>query len=338
VIPHLGTVLLWPWDARQVQSVPVALTSRAVVATAYGGPEVLRLVDVPPGDPGPGNVLIEVRAAGVNPTDWKGYAGAYGTDPTKLPMRLGYEVSGVVSAVGPSVRWLSPGDEVIAWRVRGGYADRIIAPEQVTVRRPQTLDWAAASGLLLAGTTAVHTLSATSTHDGDVVLVHGGSGGVGRMIVQLAILRGAQVIATASSWHHDDLKELGATPVEYGEGLLERVHEAARLTGPVTVAIDAVGTDEALDTSVAVVADRQRIATIAGMARAADLGIKALGGGVGADPGTAVREAARAQLAELAADGALDVRVAKTYPLSDVAQAHRDGIAGHTAGKLVLIP
>lgn len=321
-----------------MQSVPVALTSRAVVATAYGGPEVLRLIDVSPGDPGPGNVLVEVKAAGVNPTDWKGYAGAYGTDPSKLPMRLGYEVSGVVSAVGPSVRWLSPGDEVIAWRVRGGYADRIIVSEQVTVRRPPALDWPAASGLLLAGATAVHTLSATGTHDGDVVLVHGGSGGVGRMVVQLAILRGAQVIATASPWHHDDLKALGATPVAYGQGLLDRVHEVARHSGHVTVAIDCVGTDEALDTSVAVVADRQRVATIAGFGRAADLGIRALGGGPGADPGTAVREAARAQLAELAADGTLDVRVAKTYPLSEVAQAHRDGMAGHSAGKLVLVP
>jgi NADPH:quinone reductase-like Zn-dependent oxidoreductase len=321
-----------------VQSVPVAHTSRAVVASAYGGPDVLRLIDVDPGEPGPGNVLIDVRAAGVNPTDWKGYAGVYGKDPAKLPMRLGFEVSGVVSAVGPSVRWLSPGDEVIAWRVSGGYADRIVASEQVTVRRPPTLDWAAASGLLLAGATAVHTLAATGTHDDDVVLVHGGSGGVGRMVVQLAVLRGARVIATASPGHHDDLRDLGAVPVAYGEGLRDRIADAVGTTGPVTVAIDTVGTDEALDTSVALVQHRFRIATIAGFARAGDLGIKALGGGPGADPGTAVREAARAQLAELASDGSLDVRVARTYPLSEVAQAHRDGQAGHAAGKLVLIP
>jgi NADPH:quinone reductase-like Zn-dependent oxidoreductase len=316
----------------------MAPTSRSVVASAYGGPDVLRLVDIDPGEPGPGTVLVEVKAAGVNPTDWKGYAGVYGTDPAKLPMRLGYEVSGIVSAVGPAVRWLSPGDEVIAWRVRGGYADRIVVSEQVTVRRPATLEWSAAAGLLLAGTTAVHTLRATQTRDGDVVLVHGGSGGVGRMAVQLAILRGAQVIATASPAHHDDLRDLGATPVAYGEGLLDRIHEAARGTGHVTVAIDTVGTDEALDTSVALVADRQRIATIAGFGRAGELGIQALGGGPGADPGTAVREAARAQLVELASDGALNVRVARTYPLEQAAQAHRDGQNGHPAGKLVLVP
>ena len=313
---------------------PVALTSRAVVASAYGGPDVLRLVDIDPGEPGPGNVLVDVRAAGVNPTDWKGYAGAYGADPANLPMRLGYEVSGVVSAVGPSVRWLSPGDEVIAWRVKGGYADRIVVSEQVTVRRPANLDWPAAAGLLLAGATAVHTLSATGTHDGDVVLVHGGSGGVGRMVVQLAVLRGAQVIATASPQHHDDLRDLGADPVAYGDGLLERVHEAARHTGAVTVAIDTVGTDEALDTSVAVVADRaahRDDRRVRPRRRAGHQGARRR---AGCGPGHAVREAARAQLAELASDGTLDVRVAQTYPLADVAQAHRDGQAGHSAGKL----
>ena len=124
----------------------------------------------------------------------------------------------------------------------------------------------------------------------------------------------------------------------YGDGLLERVHEAARHTGAVTVAIDTVGTDEALDTSVAVVADRDRIATIAGFGRAGSAAQRLDAQLPGADPGTAVREAARAQLAELASDGTLDVRVARTYPLSDVAQAHRDGQAGHSAGKLVLVP
>ncbi|QHT58039.1 NADP-dependent oxidoreductase [Cellulomonas sp. H30R-01] len=316
----------------------MSVTSRAVVATAFGGPEVLRTVETAPTDPGPGNVLLEVRAAAVNPIDWKMYAAGPGNDPARLPIRLGLEVAGVVTAVGPSVRWLAPGDEVIAWRVTGGYASHLEVSEQVTCRRPRTLDWPAASGLLLAGTTAVHTLSATGTHDGDVVLVHGGSGGVGRMAVQLAGLRGAQVVATGSPATHDDLRALGAIPVAHGPGLLDRVREAERTTGPVTVAIDTVGSDEALDVSVAVVADRHRVATIAGFGRAAELGITALGGGPGADPGTAVREAARAQLAELAADGSLDVRVARTFPLDDAAEAHRESRDGHARGKLVLIP
>ncbi|GEL95749.1 NADP-dependent oxidoreductase [Cellulomonas composti] len=311
-------------------------TSPTVIAVGYGGPDVLRVIEIDPGDPGPGEVLLDIRAAAVNPIDWKLYAPSPHADPTRLPMRLGFEVAGVVAAVGPSVRWLSPGDEVIAWRVRGGYTGRLVVPEQVTVRKPASLDWAAASGLLLTGATAVHTLTATRTGTGDVVLVHGGSGGVGRMVVQLAALRGARVIATASPASHDDLRALGAEPVAYGTGLVERVREAAG--APVTVAIDTVGSDEALDSSVELVADRTRIATIAGFARAAGLGVLALGGGPGADPGTQVREAARAQLVELAADQALDVAVAGVYPLDQVALAHEVSRAGHARGKLVLTP
>jgi NADPH:quinone reductase-like Zn-dependent oxidoreductase len=310
--------------------------NRVVVASAFGGPEVLQLVDGPALEPGPGNVVIDVRAAGVNPIDWKSYAVGPHTDPSRLPLRLGYEVAGVVSAVGPSVRWLSEGDEVIAWRVTGGYADRLEVAEQVTVRRPSELGWAAASGLMLTGSTAVHTLTATNVHTGDVVLVHGGSGGVGRMVVQLAELRGAAVVATASPHAHDDLRALGAIPVEYGPGLAERVRAVA--PSPVTVAIDTVGTDEALDVSVELVADRSRVASIAGFSRGPSLGIQLLGGGPGADPGTGVREAARAQLVELAADGVLDVRVARTYPLEHAADAHREGRGSHPGGKLVLLP
>lgn len=314
-------------------------TTTAVVAVSYGGPESLRLVEVDPGDPGSGEVLVDVRAAGVNPYDWKQYAGGPGADPARLPLRVGLEVAGVVTALGPNVRWLEVGDEVVAWPVRGGYARTLVVPEDVTVRKPATLDWPQAAGLLVAGTTAVHALTATRTSPQDVVLVHGGSGSVGRMALQLAELRGARVIATASPDSHDDLRALGAVPVTYGEGLADRVRAAARdLGGDVTVAIDCVGSDEALETSVALVADRTRIATIAGFARAGELGILALGGGPGADPGTAVREAARAQLVELAGDGTLDVHVTRTYPLEDVARAHADSRGGHARGKLVLLP
>lgn len=317
-------------------------TTTAVAAFSYGGPESLRLIDVDAGEPGPGEVLLDVRAAAVNPIDWKVYSGRMGADPDRLPLRLGAEVAGVVAAVGPNVRWLAVGDEVIAWPVRGGYARRLVVPELATVRKPRALDWAPAAALLVAGTTAVHALTATRTGHGDVVLVHGGSGSVGRMIVQLAELRGARVVATASLASHDDLRSLGAVPVTYGatdEGsLVDRVRAATAELGPVTVAIDAVGSDEALDTSVELVEDRTRIATIAGFARAPELGIQLLGGGPGADPGTEIREGARAQLVELATDGTLDVHVTRTYALEDVAQAHADSRAGHARGKLVLIP
>lgn len=307
------------------------------MAVSYGGPESLRVVDLHPGEPGPGEVLLDVRAAAVNPVDWKSYAAG---DPARLPLRLGLEVAGTVTAVGPNVRWLTEGDEVIAWQVHGGYTGALVVCEQSTVRKPATLDWAPASGLMVTGTTAVHALTATRTRTGDVVLVHGGSGGVGRMVTQLALLRGAHVVATASPDAHDDLRALGAVPVAHGEDLVRRVRAALRDEGlgPATVAIDTVGTDAALEASVELVRDTQGVVTIAGFGRAAELGIRALGGGPGADPGTQVREQARAQLVELAGDGSLDVRVAATFALDDVARAHAVSRSGHARGKLVLVP
>ena len=312
--------------------------SRAVVATAYGGPEVLSMVDVEVPQPGPGEVLLDVRAAGVNPIDWKLYSGASGTDPARLPIRLGLEVAGVVLAVGPGVEHIPVGDHVIATGVVGGYAELVLVPESRLAPKPAQVSWAEASGLLLTGSTAWHTLEATRAGAGDVVLVHGGSGSVGRFVVQLARLRGAQVVATASDVSHADLRALGAVTVAYGPGLADRVREAAGALGPVTVAIDTVGTDEAIDVSVELVADRSRIATIAGFGRAGELGIQLLGNGPGADAGTAIRAAAIPRLVELAADGQLHITVARTYPLEDAAQAHRDSIAGHARGKLVLLP
>lgn len=307
---------------------------RAVVANALGGPEVLEVVEVAPPPPGPQQVRVRVHAAGVNPWDWKSYAPGSGARP---PVRLGLEVAGVVEAVGPGVRWYSPGDEVVAWPVTGGYADVLDVPERVLVRRPETLAPVQAAGLLAAGATAAHAVAATGVDDEDVVLVHGASGGVGRMLVQLAVLRGARVIATSSPAWHDCLARFGAHPVTYGPGLLDRVRELEATTGRVTVAIDAVGTTEALDTSLGLVADRSRVASLVALERAAGLGALALGHGPGADPGDAVREAARSQLIALAADGSLDVLVTATYALEDAAAAHRHSREGHAGGKLVLV-
>lgn len=312
----------------------MADVGRAVVAGALGGPEVLQVVEVDVAPPGPGEVQIDVEAAGVNPWDWKSYAPGGGGRP---PVRLGLEVAGTVRAVGPGVRWYSPGDAVLAWPVRGGYADVVTVPHSVLVRRPERLGTVAAAGLLAAGVAAAHAVDATDVGDDDVVLVHGASGGVGRMTVQLAVLRGARVIATASPAWHDCLRRFGAHPVPYGPGLLERVREVEPATGRVTVAIDAAGSGEALDTSVALVADRARIASLVALDRALELGAQALGHGVGADPGTTVRDAARSQLTALAADGSLDVLVTGTYALEDAATAHRRSREGHAGGKLVLV-
>src|SRR5665647_2416835 len=247
--------------------------AHAVVATAYGGPEVLDVVEVDPGEPGPGEVLLEVRAAGVNPTDWKSYSGAWGTDVTQLPIHLGREASGVVIAIGEAV---------------------------------------------------------------DTVLVHGASGGVGAMIVQLARAKGARVIGTADPSNHEYLVDLGAVPVGYGPGLVDRVRAAAH--GTLTSAIDVSGTREALNASVTLIRDRRRIATIAGYTYGAALGIKLLGKSPGADPGTEIRMAARAQLIRLVEAGRLTVRVGATYPLVEAARAHRAGIEMRVQGKIILVP
>lgn len=314
--------------------------SAVVVATAYGGPEVLTVVDEPAAEPGPGQARIEVRASGVNPVDYKLYSGAMGSDPARLPLRLGFEAAGVVTAVGPdAVGPAGPvaiGDEVIAYRVSGGYAAELVVAAQALIPKPAALGWPEASGLMLAGATAWHALAATSVASGDTVLVHGASGGVGLMALQLAIARGATVIGTASPARHDLLRDLGAIPVTYGDGLAGRVRAAA--PRGIDAALDLVGTDEAIDVSAELVADRARIATIAATRRGLELGMKALGGGPGADPGTEVRNAARPELARLAGEGTLRVLVSQPFPLENAAAAHRAIMSGHTLGKIALIP
>ena len=312
--------------------------ARAVVATAYGGPEVLDVIELPPQPLRPGEVLIDVRAAGVNPADWKQYSGAWGTDPAQLPMRLGHEAAGVIADVAdqPDDDALPVGAEVIAFHAPGAYADQIVVPRSALLRKPAAMSWEKAAGLMVSGVAAVHTLAATRVGAGDTVLVHGASGGVGAMIVQLARARGARVIGTADPANHEYLVDLGAVPVGYGPGLVDRVRAAAR--GNLTAAIDVSGTREALDASVTLVHDRRRVATIAGMGYGAQLGIKVLGNGPGADPGTEIREAARATLIRLVEQGKVDVRVGATYQLTEAARAHRAGIEGRVQGKIILVP
>ena len=314
--------------------------SRAVVAAAYGGPENLSLTDVDVPPPGPGQVTVDIRAVGVNPFDVKVYGGTFGTDPAKLPLRIGSEAAGVVTAVGPEAVGpagpVAVGDEVIVYPVPGAYAERLTVPAGAVVPKPTALPWEQAAGLMLTGATAAHTLSATQVRAGETVLLHAAAGGVGLMVVQLAVARGARVIGTAAAAKHDLVRELGAEPVLYGPGLADRVRALA--PNGVDGAIDAVGTDEAVDVSVELVADRSRIATIAAFGRGAELGLKVLGGGPGADPGTQVREAARLELVRLVAEGRLRVVVGATFPLAQAQEAHRAVLAGSATGKIILIP
>ena len=246
----------------------------------------------------------------------------------------------MVSAVGPDAAGpagpVAIGDEVIAYRVSGAYATELVAPAAALVPKPGALDWAQAACLMVTGVTAWHLLAATDVHEGDTVLIHGGSGGVGLMALQLAAGRGATPVVTASPSKHGFLRDLGALPVAYGPGLAGRVR--AEVPGGVDAALDLIGTDEALDVSLELVADRARIATIAGFARGFQERIKVLGGAPGADPGTQIREAARLELTRLAQDRALRVFVTQTFPLAKAADAHRAIMTGHATGKIALIP
>jgi NADPH:quinone reductase len=261
-----------------------------------------------------------VRAAGVNAYDAKVYAAP--GDAGRLPIALGFEAAGVVTAVGDDVDAWMVGDEVIVFRTSGAYATDLVVGENSLTAKPATLGWPEAAGLMLTGAAAWHALTAAAVGSGDTVLVHGAAGGVGLVAVQLARLRGA--------------RELGAEPVRYGDGLLDRVRALA--PDGIDAALDLVGTDEAMDVSLALVTDRDRIASIANFERAPREGVKLLGNGPGADPGTEIRDAARADLARLAGDGSLRVVVGSTYALDDAASAHRQIRTGHTTGKLVLLP
>jgi len=311
----------------------------SVVATAYGGPEVLSVVESRLDDPGPDQVLIEVRASGTNRVDLKMYSGVHG-DPTKLPISLGFEAAGVVVEVhgepeGPLGR-IAAGDDVIVYLASGAYASGLLASPDIVLPKPSNMTFEEASGLMLTGVTAVHALRATRTTAGDTLLVHGAAGGVGLMAVQLALADGVRVIGTAGENQQERLLSLGVEPVTYGEGLLERVRALAP-TG-VTAAIDLVGTDEAVDVSLALVANRERIATIVSTVRSSANGIQALGGGPGADPGTEIRSAARLELIRRVEEGSLRVFVEATYPLREAAAAHRQLASGHAHGKIVLVP
>ncbi|WP_284762062.1 zinc-binding dehydrogenase [Arthrobacter sp. efr-133-R2A-63] len=228
------------------------------------------------------------------------------------------------------------GDKVIVFRAPGAYAEELLVPAGAVLPKPATLDWNQAAGLMLTGVTATHALAATAVGAGDTVLIHGCAGGVGIMAIQLAAGRGATVVATASPANHTLLAELGAIPVAYGPGLADRVRAAA--PGGVDAALDLVGTDEALDVSLELVADRDRIATIAGFSRGFGAGIKVLGVAPGADNGAAIRDAARLELVRLTEAGALTVHVQQTFPLAEAAAAHRLLMDGHGAGKVILVP
>lgn len=312
--------------------------TRAAVATSFGGPEVVKIVEEALAKPAAGQVLVEVKAIGVNPIDYKLYSGAFGTDESTLPLHLGSEASGVVLAVGNTTSGeagpIAVGDEVIVTGAKGAYADKLLVPADAVLPKPSSLSWEEAAGLLVVAGTSHDALEEVRVAAGDTLLVHGAAGSVGSIVVQQAKALGARVIGTARAVNHDALKEYGAEPVEYGDGLLERV--TALAPDGIDAVIDTVGTDEAVDVSLALVPDKTRIVTIAAFGRAAQDGFPAVGGSNPNSP--ARRKRARLALVESAGAGEYSVPIAKTFSLDDAATAHTELKSDHPRGKFVLIP
>ena len=312
----------------------------------YGSPDVLSAVPAEMRSPGRGEIAITVRAAAVNHRDLKVYASrdytqSLGADAPTFPLKLGVEAAGIVTAVGPeAISAAGPivvGDEVIAYRIDGAYTNAITISAAQIVPKPRQLTWEQAGCIMLTGTTAVHALAAVGARPGETILIHAAAGDVGLAAVQLAALDGINVVGTASEKDFDLLRRYGVTPVRYGAGLLDRVHHAS--PRGIDAALDFIGTDEAVDVSLQVRKDRSRVATIVAFDRAKRDHFLSIGGSAGQDPmGVAIRSAARLRLTALAQARALDVRVAKTFPLSEAADAHRLLAKGSGGGHIVLLP
>lgn len=310
----------------------------AIVYTEFGGPEVLTLTEVPDPVPAEGEVAIRVEAAGVNPIEWKVRKGLRPSGPLEEPRRVGGDGAGVVTAVGDGVDGFRPGDAVVFFGASGAYASEIAVPAAHVHVRPPQVSAAEGAGLGIPVGTAYQALRSLGVGPGDTLLVHGGSGAVGQAAIQFAVLWGATVIATSSERRLERVRQLGATPVVYGDGVADRIRAAA--PEGVTVVVDAAGTDDALQASLDLVADRDRIATLVRGRDAASLGIRAFSGG-GPVPLTPQQLAWRAEavpvtLALLAA-GAFSIELGPSFPLADAAEAHRVVEAG-ADGKVTLVP
>ncbi|MFJ6011682.1 NADP-dependent oxidoreductase [Streptomyces sp. NPDC092952] len=304
-------------------------TYRAVEFAEYGGPEVLRVVDREVPRPGPGQVLVEVRAAGVNPLDWRLRSGAVAEMmPVEFPFVPGGDVAGVVAAVGADVTGFAAGDAVFGSIGSGGCAEFALAPAAQLARKPEGVSWEVAAGLPVAVNTAYQVLDDLGVKSGETLVVDGAAGGVGSVAVQLARQLGARVIGTASERNHAYLRSLGAEPVAYGEGFAERVRAVA--AQGVDAAFDAAGKGS-LAALVELAGGPARVVTIADH-RAAEHGVRFAFAGP-----DAVRERLE-RAAALVLSGDLDVSVAGTYPLSRVADAHRESAGGHVRGKLIVLP
>ncbi len=305
-------------------------TSRAVLFDRYGGREVLYVADVPMPTPAPNEVVVEVRAAGINPGETAIRSGALDDRfPATFPSGEGSDLAGLVTALGSGVEDFAVGDAVLgfSWR-RSSHATNVAVPTSQLIRKPPELSWEVAGGLYVVGCTAYAAVRAVGVKEGDTVAVSAAAGGVGTVVVQLLALRGAYVLGIASPPHADWLRSHGAAPVPYGDGLAERLQAAA---DRIDAFIDLFG-PEYVELAIKLGIPRDRIETIAAFEKAEELGVKADGSV------SASTKEVLAEMAQLVASGAVEIPIAATYPLDRVVDAFEELERRHTQGKIILIP
>ena len=299
---------------------------RALQFSAYGGPEVLQWAEAPDPHAGPGQIRITVRAASVNPIDWKLFTGVLsGGQPMVGTGYLGSDAAGVVDEVGEGVTGIAVGDDVFG---KGRHAEAEYAVLDSWAAKPASIDWAVAAAAGVSGETAERGLRLLDVKAGDTLFIDGGAGGVGAVAVQIALDRGARVIASAGEANQDYLREIGAIPVLYGEGVAERVRNAAG--GSVDAVFDVVGKTP-VDELISLAPDPAKVVTIANFA-AGEAGVQVTGGGADSRAPEAL-----AEVADLLAQNKIVIKV-QTFPFTRAAEAYRISLNGHVRGKLVLIP
>jgi NADPH:quinone reductase-like Zn-dependent oxidoreductase len=298
---------------------------KAARYSQFGGPEVFEIVDLPDPRPGPGQIRVEVRAAGINQTDWKVRQGLLGGD---LPLRTGSEVAGIVDEIGDGVTDVEVGDRVfgIADEGTGGAAELVLVAYYAPM--PPSLDFAEAGVLPVPLEVATRGLDALGVEAGSTVLINGAAGGIGSAAVQIAVARGARVIGIDSPARLDYLRSLDAEAIVYGDGLVERVRELA--PDGVDLALDVAGSG-VIPELIELTGSPERVVTLADFKGAEENGVKFSRG----EEGRAVHSLA--EIGELIEAGRFSLPVAEAFPLNEIAEAHRVAESGHAPGKLVLL-
>ena len=299
---------------------------KALTYTEYGGADVLRVAAMPEPHAGPGEVRIKVSAASINPVDWKQVGGFMsGGQPLAGPAVPGFDASGVVDEVGEGVTGVSVGDDVFGL---GSSTQAELAVLRAWAPKPASLDWAVAAAAPVAGETSERVLRLAGVTSGQTLFVDGGAGGVGAVAVQMAIADGLTVIASAGKDNQDYLREIGAIPVLYGDGLVERV--AAAAPGGVDAVFDVAGKTPSADLF-AIAPSKDKVVSIANFSLAEEGGI-VTGGGDDSQPFDAL-----AKTADLLQQNRIVIKV-QTFPLDRAPEAYATSLSGHVRGKLVLLP